>query len=88
MDEYHKNEMMAHHDTKLKDPYNDCDTFATKYICIFGLYVRKLENLEGSWPEEKNIQELKDMVKNEEYDTELHVHSGLFDDLVQYFQII
>ena len=30
MDEYQKNEMMAHYETKLKDPYNNRDTSATK----------------------------------------------------------
>ena len=27
------------------------------------------------------------MVTDEEYDTELHVHSGFFDDIFQYLQI-
>ena len=79
--------MMEHYETKSNYLYLNHDASTTKYINNFNLCVQKLEKLEVSWTEYKKILEFKDMFTDEYYDTELHVHSILFNYLVQYLQI-
>ena len=51
------------------------------------MYVWKLEKLDGSCTEIKNIPELNDGFTDEDYDNDICVHSEFFDDLVHYFRV-
>ena len=64
---------MEHFEAKAKDLKLSSDTSTTNYMNIFKLYVQKLEKLEGSWIEEKKIQEFKDRVRDEDCDTKLRL---------------
>ena len=74
--------MIAHWETKLEENVLDNDTTATAYINNFEMYVRKLKLLNETWDEDKRVREFKKRVKDPDYDTEIRVHKGSFDDMI------
>ena len=75
--------MISHWERKLANISLDQDTSATEYINNFEMYVRKLVKLGENWSDDKKIREFKKGVLDDDYDTEVRVHSGNFDKLIE-----
>ena len=68
--------MIAHWEKKLRNLQLDQDTSATEYINSFEMYVRKLTELGENWSDAKKVREFKLNVIDDDYETEIRVHSG------------
>ena len=77
-----KDSMISHWEGKLTALYLDKDTTATEYINNFEMYVRKLTKLGETWSDDKKVREFKENVDDPDYDTEVRVHDGDFEQLV------
>ena len=68
---------------KLNSVTLDVDTSATEYINNFEMYIQKLTNLRENWTDDKMVREFKKGVDDPDYDTEVRVHKGTFDKLIE-----
>ena len=75
--------MISFWERKLNSVTLDRDTSATEYINNFEMYVRKLTNLGENWTDDKKVREFKSGVDDPDYDTEVRVHKGTFDNLIE-----
>ena len=75
--------MINHWERKLSGIALDQDTSATEYINNFEMYVRKLVKLGENWSDDKKIREFKKGVTDDDYDTEVRVHTGNFEKLIE-----
>ena len=87
LDPTQKDRMIAHWETKLEENVLDNDTTATAYINNFEMYVRKLKLLNETWDEDKRVREFKKRVEDPDYDMEIRVHKGSFDDMISEIRI-
>ena len=75
--------MINHWEQKLSSISLDQDTSGTEYIDNFEMFVRKLVKLGENWSDDKKIREFKKGVTDEDYDTEVRVHTGNFAKLIE-----